>query len=258
MQPPAPRASKRASRASPRVAARAAAALPDSDDDDDSVNLADEEYDGQLLDTADDSVDENHLGKGVWIVEQIEEQRLTRGNVEYLVKWRGFPASANTWEPAGNINAAALLSYVQAGAVGAAPAAAPTAAGRGRGKGRTPAAAPAAAAKGKRGRAAGTGRGRGASDTTRSADRFNWVPLSEHKFTPRAVYTGSDQPKLSLAFSGLSTSSRPYEFYQKVDGPEQEYLDTANHSEKYRAHRYLNDMDGPNKKCYHDSMWQPL
>ena len=32
-------------------------------------------------------------------VERILDRRLSRGKVEYLVKWRNFDAASNSWEP---------------------------------------------------------------------------------------------------------------------------------------------------------------
>lgn len=34
-----------------------------------------------------------------FVVERLVEKRKKRGKVEFLVKWRGYPTSANTWEP---------------------------------------------------------------------------------------------------------------------------------------------------------------
>src|SRR6516164_9145336 len=39
-------------------------------------------------------------------VERIEDSRLRRGRLEYLIKWRGFTEDNNTWEPATNVDQA--------------------------------------------------------------------------------------------------------------------------------------------------------
>lgn len=43
--------------------------------------------------------------KSVFRVEKILEKRQRRGTTEYLIKWLGYPDSANSWEPASNIEA---------------------------------------------------------------------------------------------------------------------------------------------------------
>jgi hypothetical protein len=42
-------------------------------------------------------------GREEWEVEEILDSRLCRGRYEYLVKWRGFPSSENSWEPVENV-----------------------------------------------------------------------------------------------------------------------------------------------------------
>ena len=36
-------------------------------------------------------------------VEKVVDSKGSGKNVEYLVKWEGFPSSENTWEPAANL-----------------------------------------------------------------------------------------------------------------------------------------------------------
>ncbi|VFQ84266.1 unnamed protein product [Cuscuta campestris] len=43
------------------------------------------------------------LGEGFYDLEAIRKKRIRRGKVEYLIKWRGWPESANTWEPIENL-----------------------------------------------------------------------------------------------------------------------------------------------------------
>jgi hypothetical protein len=38
-----------------------------------------------------------------WNVEAILGSRISRNQLEYLVKWEGFPDCENTWEPVSNI-----------------------------------------------------------------------------------------------------------------------------------------------------------
>ncbi|XP_028397550.1 uncharacterized protein LOC114521341 [Dendronephthya gigantea] len=44
-------------------------------------------------------------------VERVIFRRYHRRKVEYYVKWKGYSSLANTWEPEGNLNAAAIRAY---------------------------------------------------------------------------------------------------------------------------------------------------
>uniref|UniRef100_A0A3B3TL66 Chromobox homolog 7b n=1 Tax=Poecilia latipinna TaxID=48699 RepID=A0A3B3TL66_9TELE len=39
------------------------------------------------------------IGEQVFAVESILKKRLRKGNVEYLLKWKGWPPKYSTWEP---------------------------------------------------------------------------------------------------------------------------------------------------------------
>ncbi|KAG8091527.1 hypothetical protein GUJ93_ZPchr0012g19092 [Zizania palustris] len=43
------------------------------------------------------------LAEGFYEIEDIRRRRLRKGQLQYLVKWRGWPESANTWEPLENL-----------------------------------------------------------------------------------------------------------------------------------------------------------
>ena len=45
-----------------------------------------------------------------YVIERIIRGRYRNGRLEYLIKWRYIPNLQNTWEPATNLNAAALES----------------------------------------------------------------------------------------------------------------------------------------------------
>ncbi|KAG8088359.1 hypothetical protein GUJ93_ZPchr0010g9764 [Zizania palustris] len=45
------------------------------------------------------------LAEGFYLIEDIRRRRLRKGQLQYLVKWRGWPESANTWEPLENLRA---------------------------------------------------------------------------------------------------------------------------------------------------------
>ncbi|OEL31089.1 putative chromo domain-containing protein LHP1 [Dichanthelium oligosanthes] len=54
---------------------------------------------------AQDSVEPPKLAEGYFEIEAIRRRRLRKGQLQYLVKWRGWPESANTWEPFENLKA---------------------------------------------------------------------------------------------------------------------------------------------------------
>uniref|UniRef100_A0A9J8CR41 Chromobox homolog 4 (Pc class homolog, Drosophila) n=1 Tax=Cyprinus carpio carpio TaxID=630221 RepID=A0A9J8CR41_CYPCA len=53
------------------------------------------------------------VGEHVFAVEGIEKKRIRKGRIEYLVKWRGWSAKYNTWEPEENILDPRLLVAFQ-------------------------------------------------------------------------------------------------------------------------------------------------
>ena len=42
-------------------------------------------------------------GSEEYEVEKIENSQVHRGKLQYLVKWKGYPVSDNTWEPQGHL-----------------------------------------------------------------------------------------------------------------------------------------------------------
>ena len=50
-------------------------------------------------------------GEEEWEIEAIMAHKKMQHGIKYLVKWKGFPSSENTWEPASNLrNAQDLLT----------------------------------------------------------------------------------------------------------------------------------------------------
>ncbi|KAJ8573501.1 hypothetical protein K7X08_010012 [Anisodus acutangulus] len=43
------------------------------------------------------------LAEGFYEIEAVRRKRLRKGQVQYLIKWRGWPETANTWEPVKNL-----------------------------------------------------------------------------------------------------------------------------------------------------------
>jgi len=69
------------------------------------VHDGDEEMNGAAVQengvAEDDESDEE--GEEVYVVEAILDKRVKRGEIEYLIKWKGYDNSEdNTWEPKGN------------------------------------------------------------------------------------------------------------------------------------------------------------
>ncbi|KAF8667349.1 hypothetical protein HU200_053024 [Digitaria exilis] len=54
---------------------------------------------------AQEAVEPPKLAEGYFEIEAIRRRRLRKGQLQYLVKWRGWPESANTWEPFENLKA---------------------------------------------------------------------------------------------------------------------------------------------------------
>ena len=94
------------------------------------------------------------------------------------------------------------------------------------------------------------GRGKGDAAAAGAKPKYQWIDASEHDFTPRYEWDGEELPWLGNTFDGLTLKSAPHEWFQKMDAPEEEYHERAANSEKYRAHRFLHDLDGPGKRCY--------
>ena len=129
--------------------------------------------------------------------------------------------------------------------------------------------APAAAAKRRGGKGRGHGRGRGrargaaaapsaapaapapsaapAAAPAEKVQKYKWKDVAQHKFTPRVQYAGEELPVLSELFDGLTSKSSPYEFFEKLDAPDSEYLKRAVNSENYRDWRVAHKMDGMGK-----------
>lgn len=45
------------------------------------------------------------LEDGFYEIETIRRKRVRKGQLQYLIKWRGWPENANTWEPLENLQA---------------------------------------------------------------------------------------------------------------------------------------------------------
>ncbi|KAG6593747.1 Chromo domain-containing protein LHP1, partial [Cucurbita argyrosperma subsp. sororia] len=69
--------------------------------DDGGDGEEEDEHDG---DEADFAAQRTNLDDGFYEIEAIRRKRVRKGQLQYLIKWRGWPETANTWEPLENLH----------------------------------------------------------------------------------------------------------------------------------------------------------
>nr|QHW08429.1 chromo domain-containing protein LHP [Eriobotrya japonica] len=82
----------------------------DGDGDGEAEEDADDEGGGDGDGEAgadDESRERNKLDDGFYEIEAIRRKRVRKGQLQYLIKWRGWPETANTWEPLDNLQSIA-------------------------------------------------------------------------------------------------------------------------------------------------------
>ncbi|XP_024992852.1 chromo domain protein LHP1-like [Cynara cardunculus var. scolymus] len=83
--------------------------------EDEEEDEYDEEYDDQFADQeneggegegegeGEDGEERPKLAEGFYEIESVRKKRSRKSKVQYLIKWRGWPEAANTWEPVENL-----------------------------------------------------------------------------------------------------------------------------------------------------------
>ncbi|KAJ8509972.1 hypothetical protein OPV22_000406 [Ensete ventricosum] len=62
-----------------------------------------EEEEGERLGNEVERGEVPRLEEGFYEIEGIRKKRVRKGQIQYLIKWRGWPETANTWEPFENV-----------------------------------------------------------------------------------------------------------------------------------------------------------
>ncbi|KAG6738520.1 chromo domain-containing protein LHP1 [Populus alba] len=75
------------------------------EEDEDDEEEEEEEEDSKGEQERDNLFDEERtkLDEGFFEIEAIRRKRVRKGQLQYLIKWRGWPETANTWEPLENL-----------------------------------------------------------------------------------------------------------------------------------------------------------
>ncbi|KMT20756.1 hypothetical protein BVRB_1g007260 [Beta vulgaris subsp. vulgaris] len=72
----------------------------EEEEEDEEEEVEERERDGvEVLDGGTTTAERKKLADGYYEVESIRRKRICKGERQYLIKWRGWPESANTWEP---------------------------------------------------------------------------------------------------------------------------------------------------------------
>ncbi|XP_058084770.1 chromo domain-containing protein LHP1 [Magnolia sinica] len=76
-----------------------------AEEDEEEEEEEDEEEGGEGEDK--ESEDRPKLDDGFYEIEDVRKKRVRKGRLQYLIKWRGWPETANTWEPVQNLQSCA-------------------------------------------------------------------------------------------------------------------------------------------------------
>ncbi|KAK9160140.1 hypothetical protein Syun_006481 [Stephania yunnanensis] len=72
------------------------------DDDDENVGEEEDEEDEEEEEEEEEK-ERPKLDEGFYEIEDVRRKRIRKGKIQYLIKWRGWPENANTWEPLENL-----------------------------------------------------------------------------------------------------------------------------------------------------------
>lgn len=73
------------------------------DEDDEGEEEVDVDEDEQAEPAEEGEDQPAKLDDGYYEIEDIRKKRIKKGQIQYLIKWKGWPEAANTWEPFENI-----------------------------------------------------------------------------------------------------------------------------------------------------------
>ncbi|KAK4742452.1 hypothetical protein SAY87_000453 [Trapa incisa] len=72
----------------------------DEEGEEDSDDEAHTDFDAR---EEEKEIERPKLDEGFYEIEAVRRKRIRKGKVQYLIKWRGWPETANTWEPLENL-----------------------------------------------------------------------------------------------------------------------------------------------------------
>ncbi|XP_042423213.1 probable chromo domain-containing protein LHP1 [Zingiber officinale] len=81
----------------------------DEEKEEEEEEEGEEEGEGELVGEGGEAP---KLEDGFYEIEDIRKKRVRKGQIQYLIKWRGWPETANTWEPLENIQTCADIIEV--------------------------------------------------------------------------------------------------------------------------------------------------
>ncbi|KAM3357767.1 chromo domain protein LHP1 [Capsicum galapagoense] len=75
----------------------------DKNEESDEIPVEEGSVDGDVDGDGDAENVKPKLAEGFYEIEAVRRKRTRKGQVQYLIKWRGWPETANTWEPVKNL-----------------------------------------------------------------------------------------------------------------------------------------------------------